>query len=181
MTTYDIHTDMDPDMLNEVGLHIFQEWIAFALGKKELGGHMLMHPSGKYASSIQFRRYGKSRIAIYTDDAFAPEAQWIEEGHRRVDLKEDPKLRGRTLVMHRGGKGDYGSAGYGDPVMSSSRRKSIWANVREQGFSGFATVPSHTTPENANSWIIPRMEAYAPARILADMVRAFNSAGQAGR
>lgn len=175
-TVYNVHTDLPPELLDEVGRMIFKMWVDFALGNASIGGHTLDHPTGRYASSIEYKRYGKSRISIQTDDEMAPEAEWIENGHGAIDYKV--RFPGRTFPMHRGAEDHYGSAGYGDPVLSGSRRKSIWATVRASGFAGFATVPTEVTAENQNSWIIPAMPAYSPAFHLSELIRNSASSGQ---
>lgn len=168
---YTIYTNLDPQMLTEVGLEIYKRWVAFAMGEESINGKSLDHPTGKYAASIHFRQVSKSRVAIFSESPkTVPEADILETGHGAVDLKK--KLQaGRVYPMHRGQKGAYGSAGYGPPVPLPGR-KSLWAEARSMGRSGAARVPTKITPENANSWIIPVMPAYSPAKHLADLYRA---------
>lgn len=171
--TWIIYTDLDPQTLSAVSYTIFQRWVAFAMGKEQIQGFQLKHPTGRYASSISRRTYSPYRIAIMSDEKMAPEGVFLEEGHGEIDLK-DKLQRGRTYPMHRGQKGSFGSAGYGSPILSRSkgdRRKNIWAEPRSQGFSGFAKVPETITAENANSWIIPPMPAYSPAAHLVDLFK----------
>lgn len=159
---YDVFTDLNPDQLNTVGMEVFKMWMDFALGRVPLQGRYLMHPTGKYAASLQYRRWGKSRVTIMTNDKLAPEARILELGHKPYDMKKNPRLMGRTFPMHRG-------LNVTGPV-SAKRSKRIWARARSSQFNGFATVPTHITPENADSWIIPAMPAYSPAKILSELL-----------
>ena len=168
---YDVFTDLDPDRLNEVGRETFLKWLDFATGLSELGGRRIAHPTGRYASSIRYRRFGQSRVAIVADESVAPEANLLETGHGPVDLlgKLHP---GRTYPMHRG------TGGAGPYVGGGARAPKMWAMARAAGFSGFATTPGSAAargPTNTSgtgaAWTIPAMPAYAPAQILADLVR----------
>lgn len=165
---YDVYTDLPPDELNAVGRHVFKLWLDFALGRSELGGRRLLHPTGRYASSIEFRQTGRSRVAIVADENVAPEAGILETGHGAVDLLQ--KLTpGRVYPMHRG-------TGGAAPVIATGRgARRVWAAVRAAGFSGYATVPrarragARNTSGRGPAWTIPPMPAYAPARILAQL------------
>lgn len=172
-TTYDVMTDMDPQTVTAVSREIYRRWVDFALGRSKLGINTLMHPTGRYASSIQFKRWSATKISVFTDDNLAPEAEILEHGHGPIDLKK--KLQpGKAYPMHRGREGQFGSAGYGKPVLNrtvAGRMKNIWARPRARGFTGFARVPTKITAANATSWIIPRMPAYAPAQYLVDLIR----------
>lgn len=153
MASYDVWTDLLPDELSEVGWKVMQKWIAFALGQTELNSHRVQHPSGRMARAIRMEK-SPTHIAIILDESQAPEAGWLERGHGPVDLKL--KLTpGRSYPMHRGG----GVAG----------ATSVWL-ARRSSFTGFARVPSVITPENAQSWIIPAMTAWEPARYLKDLI-----------
>jgi hypothetical protein len=165
-----VYTDLMPEALTAIGIEIYRLWIAFALGGFRLGGNIVMHPTGRYASSISFRRFGRSHIAIIADPQIAPEAAILERGHAPIDMKT--KLRqGQAYPMHRGEPGHYGSAGYGRAILAigpraraSGRQRNIWAAPRSAGFSGFATV-------GKTGWVIPAMRAFAPAQHLADLAR----------
>lgn len=162
-------TDMDPQTLTQVSLQIFERWVAFAMGKEQLQGFTLKNPTGRYASSIRRKQVGPYRIVIDTNDKMAPEAVILEEGHSAIDLKR--KLNpGKVYKMHRGQKGQYGSAGHGSPVYAP-RKKNIWGEVRSRGAAGFARMPTHITAENMSSWVIPPMPAYSPAAHLVDLLR----------
>ena len=167
-----VDTDLDPETVTAVGLEIFKAWVDFAMGKSDLGGKRIMHPTGRYASAIQFKKTGIARVAIIVNETTAPEAGILETGHKAIDLKQIAALQGRSLPMHRGQKGSYGSAGYGPPALGGGKRGAkMWAKSRAQGFTGFARVPTHITAENADSWIIPPMAAYSPSGFLVDMLR----------
>lgn len=164
---WDIMTDLDPQTLSAVGVAIAQRWISFAMGSSDLGGKTLAHPTGRYASSIQFRQTGVARVAIVANEKRAPEAAVLETGHKPIDLKQYfPE--GVTIPMHRGVPGQYGSAGYGAPILDNTaagRRKNVWAKPRAQGATGFARM-------GTTGWIIPAMPAYSPAAHLVDLMRA---------
>jgi hypothetical protein len=169
LSPINVYTNLDPQTLNAVGLHVAKLWISFALGGMKLGGKVIARPTGRYASSISYRRYGAAHVAILSDETFAPEAAILETGHPQIDMKEHLK-RGSSIPMHRGLPGHYGSAGYGSPFHAGTPRQrrlgqrySIWGQIRSAGFSGFASVGS-------TGWIIPPMPAYSPAKFLADLI-----------
>lgn len=176
MTSYSVFTDLEPEDVDDIALEIFARWVNFAMGKEAIGGHVLKHPTGRYAQSISVQRYGKNHVAIMADEEIAPEAQWIETGHAAVDFIA--MFPGKTFKMHRADPNSdagrlFGSAGYADPIesrhnrlqtgahISSARRRTMWAEVRDQGETGYATVPHERT--RAGEWMIPAMEAYSPA------------------
>jgi hypothetical protein len=164
---YEVWTNLDPEKLNDVGREIFQMWFDFALGHQDLGGKHIAHPTGRYASSLQYRRWGRARVSIVANEKIAPEAVWIEEGHAAVNMLEKLTL-GRKYPMHRGTEFSY--VGANAPKM--------WASARESGFSGYARVPADGIARGPNTsgrgpaWTVPEMPAYAPAKILADLIRA---------
>jgi len=165
MTMYVVNTDLPPDELNRLGLEIYAKWRDFALGKTALpNGKRLIAPAGRYAASLQYKREGEAAVAIIADEAIAPEARWLEEGHGAVDLK--------TILQH--GK-PYAMHGTG--IKASSRPKAgppgkmmaMWVQTRSSRFSGFASIGPNSDPD---SWIIPAMAAYSPARTFAAMASA---------
>jgi hypothetical protein len=163
--TWDIITDMDPETITAVGLKIAEKWIRFALGAETLGGKMLMHPTGRYASSIRFQQTGQARVAIIADEKKAPEGAILEEGHGAIDLKQT--MFGKTIPLFRGTPGQYGSAGYGAPILDTTpmgRRKNVWAQPRAQGYTGMRTV-------GRSGWVIPPMPAYSPAAHMVDLLK----------
>lgn len=176
---YDVVTDMDPQMLTAVSLEIFRMWVDFAMGKSAIGGKSLMHPTGRYASSITINRISETQIAIMSDDDMAPEGHYLEVGHKEVDLKKIMQP-GKAVPMHRGAKGAYGSKGYGKAVLNrtpAGRASNIWAKPKARGSTGFARIPTKITADNMNSWIIPAMPAYSPAEQLAALIRQKASRG----
>lgn len=164
---YEVITDLPPDQLNMVGLEVFRTWMEFALGGMSLDQYRILSPTGRYASSLSFRNLGTNKVAIMADSSVAPEADILETGHDAFDMKKLVQLHGRTFPMHRGFLQNAPIAGRVRPRQSA---KKIWAQVRSSGFNGYATMPTKITPENADSWIIPEMPAYAPAAVLAALV-----------
>lgn len=168
---FDVFTDLDPDHLNKVGHEIYLKWLDFATGMTELGGRRISNPTGKYASSIRYRRYGASRVAIVADENVAPEARILETGHKPIDMLEHLAM-GAVYPMHRG------TGGAGAYVGGGARAKKMWASTRAAGFSGFASTPNSRGARGASNtsgtgpaWTIPAMPAYSPAFILAELVR----------
>lgn len=176
---YDVYFDGDESEISDISFAVVLMWIEFALGKRALNGRRIQHPTGRYASSITRIRTGPNRIAVIADEKIAPEAEFIEHGHSPYDMKK--LFGGRTFLLHRGQVGDYGSAGFGTPIVNSTPtaiRKNIWAIPRSEGATGFKTVPESASDSSkkakkrfASSWIIPHMAAYAPAAYLADAIR----------
>lgn len=173
-------TDFDPQTLTQVGLRVYEQWVSFAMGRTQLQSRQLQHPTGRYASAISRQPKGPYRVAIIADEQKAPEALFLEEGHDPVDLKK--KLTGgRAYPIYRGSKtgtsgGGYhwSGGGYGPPVRNPSQKafkRNIWGVVRSSGNTGIARVPTKITPQNAHSWIIPRMVAYSPAAHLVDLLK----------
>jgi hypothetical protein len=165
-----IFTDLSPDALTEIGLTVYLKWVSFALGQSDINGKVLMHPTGRYASSISFKKFSRSHIAIIADENFAPEGAVLEKGHGPIDLKNYLR-KGQAYPMHRGEAGSFGSAGYGNPVFAatgrsrrSGKQRNIWGQIRAGGFSGFASV-------GETGWVIPSMPAYSPAAHLAEIAK----------
>ena len=142
-----VKTDLDPAMVTRLGLEIYAKWIDFASGGLVLGGKRLVHPTGRYARSIQFRQLGESSVAVIADEDVAPEAAILESGHGPVDLKQKLQ-RGRAYPMHRALHGS---------------RPLMWAQMRN---TGYASIGPNSPPD---SWIIPAMSAYGVAANLARM------------
>lgn len=150
--SYVIRTNLPPEQLNQIALEIFSRWVEFALGERALGGKRLIHPTGRYAASLEYRQEGEASVAMVSS---SPIAGIIEHGHAAVDLKT--KLQsGRAYPLHRAG---------GSPSM----RPKMWAEMRRQSTSGFASFGPDSP---ADSWIIPAMPAYSPAAILAAQMQA---------
>lgn len=173
MQIYDVYYDGPKSDINDIAVKIAKIWIAFALGKQDIAGHRVEHPTGRMASAIKVERKGTNIVAIVADEDVAPEAGILESGHPMIDLK-NALIGGRAYPMHRGEEGIWGSAGYGKPYVGSpfaARSRSMWAKARSQGYTGVAVVPKEITAQNATSWIIPAMPAWSPAKHLADMIR----------
>lgn len=165
--TYVIRTNLPPEAVNRIGLEIFARWLDFALGNTVLNGRRLVHPTGRYAASIQYKQEGEATVAIIADEQSAPEATFIESGHQAVDLKTRLQ-HGRAYPMHRPPGANLPSGlrrtGSGPPSM----KPRMWADVRSREASGYASIGPNSPP---GSWIIPAMPAYAPALALAAIAR----------
>lgn len=164
--TYVVRTNLPPEAVSRIATEIFARWLDFALGRGSLNGKRLVYPSGRYASSIQYRQEGESTVAIIADESVAPEAGILEQGHGPVDLKA--KLRPGRYPMHRypGSNAGGGLRRVGSSV--KGLKPSIWAEARAREFSGYATLSENSPP---GSWIIPAMPAYSPALVLAAMAK----------
>lgn len=167
--TYVVRTDLPPEMVTELGVEIFVMWVNFALGIEALGGRKLVHPSGKYASSIQFKQTGESEVAIVagaTDDEAATVADVIEQGHGPVDLKA--RLGAGVYPMHRLRGHKLPSGLRRSATGRASLNPTMRAEMRAANFEGFASIGPNSDP---NSWIIPAMQAYSPAFLLAQIAQ----------
>ena len=170
--TYVIRTNLPPEAVSRIGMAIFALWVDFAMGNGTLNGKRLVHPTGRYAASIEYKQMGAASVAIVANEDAAPEAGILESGHGSVDLKT--KLEhGRPYPMHRtpGAPPATGlrRTGSGPP----SLKPTMWADIRARESSGFASIGPNSAP---GSWIIPPMPAYAPALALAAIARSM--AGQ---
>lgn len=154
MKVYDVWTDADEAGVTEIAVAIAKKWIAFAMGEDQINGMHIANPTGRMASSISIEKISPLHIAIVSDEEMAPESKFLEEGHARYDMKS--KFLGRVFPLHRG---------TGEPILNSTfggRANNVWASPRAEGFNGMARVPTHITPENEASWIIPAMPAWSP-------------------
>ena len=116
---YAVHTDLPPETITAVGLEIAKLWAEYALGADTPGLKRIEHPTGRYASAIQFRKEGVATVSIVADENVAPEAAILETGHKPVDLKT--KLQhGRRYPMHREG-GRYTGMSAPVPLSSTGR------------------------------------------------------------
>lgn len=175
---YTIHTNLDSEGVNRVGLAIFAEWLSFALGQSALGGKMLAYPTGRYAASLQYKTIGEATVAIIADEKTAPEAAILETGHMSFDMKTR-LIAGKPYRMHRRiGSNKLTRAlglrriGAGPP----SLHPRMWAQVRNMTNTGFASFGPNSDPD---SWIMPAMPAYAPALLLSRMAEKM-AAGMGG-
>lgn len=165
----EIHSTLDPKVVNKIAMYIFGLWIDFALGKIALGGRKIMYPTGRYAASIQYKMEGNAIVGIYADESIAKEAGILEKGHGPYDLKT--RLGPGRYPIHGfrfgGGMTPVGRIGAsGRPTLL---KRFMWARMRNSTFSGFASIGPESDPD---SWIVPAMPAYAPAEILGKQMEA---------
>ena len=181
---YEIFTDLPPAALTEVAMETYRIWLEFALGKEEIGGKVLTHPSGRYAASMSWKRTGQASVAIIADESIAPEVGWIEEGRPASDMKAKMLGQGKTRTAADGHKyriipmrrdatapdfdiDDIVSSAAGERLPTRAAR--MWARPRSQSNpSRFRTM---TDKPGSAAWIVPAMPAYAPAAILASLIR----------
>ena len=184
MKVYEIFSDLDPDTLTEVAADVYRLWLEFALGQQELGGKVLMHPSGRYAASLSWKKTGQASIALIADETIAPEAKWIEEGRTAADMKAAMLGKGRTKISADGHmyrvipiRRDALTPRFdlGDIVTSSAgerlpvRTQKMWARPRwHTNADHFATM---TNEPGSSDWVVPAMAPYSPAAILASLLR----------
>lgn len=186
MVEYTVMTDADPQTLTQIAVDTFKMWVAFSLGQSDLGGktQVLMHPSGKYASSISWKRTGESSIAIIADESIAPESDWVERGRAGFSIKAAMLGKGNTKTSKAGYRYRFIPFSANPPKPSFSvanvitnsrggrmptRAVKMWAKkAAGAGYSGGAIMSDK--PGSA-TWIIPPMPAYSPAKILSDMIR----------
>lgn len=191
-TVYNVETDLDPQMLTEVAIETYAQWLRFALGSEELGGRTLEFPSGRYAASISWRRTGVASVALVADEGKAAEALWLEEGHPSTSMKDKMLAGGKVAadgsryrVIPMRADGDIAGATMykGRPQVDistitqrtatgqrvSNKAKAMWASPRPvSNASRFRTM---TDKPGSSPWVIPEMPAYAPAHFLAELLR----------
>jgi hypothetical protein len=183
---YDIYTNLDPQQLSELASETFRVWLRFALGQEEIGGKKLLHPSGRYASAISWRRTGVARVSILADEDAVPEVGAIEYGRPEVDLKSKMLSGGNTHIS----KDGYAyrvlplrtdqwrdtptlTPGMTLDTMSGGKVRAgvarMWAQPRPyvDRKSRFRTMSNR--PGSA-PWRIPEFHPYAPAAILAELL-----------
>jgi hypothetical protein len=168
--TYVIRTTLPPEAVTRIGMEIYALWVEFAMGQTSLGGKRLMYPTGRYASSIEFKKTGEASVGVIADEAIAPEAKFIEHGHGAVDLKLKFQ-RGRPYPMHRPTGDAQHAAETGLKRVGSGppgRQPRMWAEVRSRESSGYASIGVNSSP---GSWVIPPMTPYAPSLVLSAMIR----------
>jgi hypothetical protein len=152
MKIYNVYTDLPPEELTAVGFAVMKKWIEFALGKTELNGHRVENSTGLMASAVRVKPRDASHIAIIIDEDIAPEAGYLEEGHRAINMKKYLKP-GTYYPMHRGGVfSGYAKTPPAQPKRTGKRSRK-WKSMY------------------ADSWIIPAMPAWSPVSYLADMIR----------
>lgn len=188
MKTYDIFTDLDPDQLGNVAAQTYYTWLMFAVGKTDIGGKKLKHPSGRYASAISWRKTGRYRVSIIADEDAVPEVGIIEDGSPEVDLKEKMLASGkakrskdgylyRTLYLRPDQWREAPMIGM-DSIVSafggerlSSRLGKVWAQPRPFVDPKSRGPFTMTNRPGGSPWRIPAMAAYAPAAILAQQLQ----------
>ena len=194
MTAYTIHTDLDPEQLTNVAVEVYRHWLQFALGRVSIGSHYLKHPTGKYASALSWKKTGEYQVTIMADSSIAKEVESIETGAPAYDLKSAMLGRKSKIAAdgHRyrvvkmpsyldkdPGAGVMLNAGSLEDIikttsMGQSVKKSfakIWG--KRAARTKFRTM---SDKPGAASWVIPARPAYAPAKILSDLLnREYNS------
>jgi hypothetical protein len=181
---YDIFTDLDPDMLGSVAAATYYRWLEFAIGKTDIGGKTLKHPSGRYASAISWKKTSRAVVSIIADESVANEVGIIEDGSPAVDLKSKMLTAGkskrskagylyRTLYLRPDQWREAPSIGM-DTITSAfggerlaSRVGKIWAQPRPDVDPNSRGPFTMTNKPGSSPWRIPAMAAYAPAAILA--------------
>lgn len=201
MTSYTIHTNLDPAQLTTVAVEVYKHWLEFALGRASVGldtvkngaggsvGRILKHPSGKYASSISWKRTGQYQVTIMADTDIAKEGEWIEHGAKGFNLKEimlaqkskvgKDGYRYRTVMLppdldNDPGAGAMMNAGPIESFVTGSKngqhvKKSfakMWAKPIKR--TRFKTM---TDKPGSSPWIIPARPAYAPAKIFSELLQ----------
>jgi hypothetical protein len=186
--TYDIFTNLNPDQLGAVAAETYYTWLMFSVGKTDIGGKTLKHPSGRYASALSWRKTGRARISIIADEDAVPEVGLIENGASAIDLKSkmltsDKAKRSKAGYLYRPlylrpdqwreapqvGMDSIVSAFGGERL--SSRLGKIWAAPRPNVDPKSRGPYTMTNRPGASPWRIPAMTAYAPAAILAQQLQ----------
>jgi len=194
----DVYTTLDPATLTDVAYETFRQWLAFALGRSEIGGKTLAHPSGRYAASLSWHKVGVSAVAIIADENVAPEANWIEHGTTGADIK-NAMLSGAKLtadgyhyrrVPMRAGSGRGAPAAALDGFSMASIMQSnatgtgggttqafagMWGERRENAEPD--RVRTMTDRPGSADWKVPAFQPYSPAATLASLLRAQYSNG----
>ena len=181
---FDVQTDLQPEALTEVAIETFRKWVSWSLGKNIKGLWTLVHPSGRYAASLSWKRTGIASIAIIADESIAPEVDWLERGHPAFSIKEKMLGKGNTKISKEGYRyrvipmrGTQVTPSFNVDKLKSGRNggklptkaASMWLQARQNiGSDRFATM---SDKPGSSGWIIPPMAAYSPAAILADQLR----------
>ena len=137
---YVVKTDLDISYVKQIAVEIFKQWTAFALGAATAGGKVLMHPTGAYASTLDWKQTGEATVAIVADPAVDNVAYLLEAGHGQVDLKTPAGFR-QGRIFH----------------------SAMWAYPSKRfpgGGPDFVQV-------GAAGWVVPPMPAYSPAKTFA--------------
>lgn len=183
MITYDVYTDLPPDLLTEVAKETFRLWLNFALGQQSALGKKLKNPTGRYAASLSWKMTSPTQVAIVADETIAPEAEWVETGTDGADMKK--MLAGKSKIGkdgeayrvvplrpdNSGGplKFDMSrivrGAGKGERLPASVGK--MWASPRPyiDPNSRYRTIKA-----SSPGWQVPSMPAYAPALALKQLL-----------
>jgi hypothetical protein len=185
-SVYTVHTDLDPEQLTQVAIETYAKWLAWSLGKESLLGMTLMHPSGRYSASLSWKRTGASSVAIIADEKIAPEALWIEDGASAHSMKEAMLGKGNTKVDAQGyryrvipirkdGYFPQGTDANPEVVQTptgggiSMATGKIWSRKAPAIDADHFAIMSDK-PGSAE-WMVPAMRPYAPAAILASLLK----------
>jgi hypothetical protein len=175
---YAVQTDLDPAALGELAVETYKMWVEFAIGKTAIGGKMLRHPTGNYASHIHQKKTGPNTVEIWADEGKnVPESKIIEDGSSGADLKQkmlsSPKAhtsedgyRYRIVPI----KAEISGDGLEVGITPKGMRKISATTMRAQN-AGAKFIVMSDNPKNA-PWKVPPMSPYAPAQLLADLVKA---------
>ncbi len=186
---YDVHTNLDPQQLTALAAETYRVWLNFALGKQEIGGHTLQHPTGQYAAALSWKRTGVASIAIIADES-VPQVGWIEYGRAGADIKAamlqgvtpgKDGYRSRVVPIRPAEPENKPSMSAADIVSASNKGglpsgvAAVWATKRPDTDPASNWVTMSDNPnahaKGVDSWKVPAMPAYAPAAVLADLLR----------
>lgn len=181
----EVHTNLNPQELTKVAIETFRQWLLFALGREAVGGKVLEHPSGRYAASLSWRQIGAGRVAIIADENIAPEAASIETGTPGADIRAAMLVGGkigkdgkryRRIPMREDllppSTASFVAASVNQAARSGSvmpTNASFW--IKRKDTQGSDRVVTMTETNGANNWRVPPQPAYAPAAILAGLIR----------
>ncbi|MHB1707752.1 MAG: hypothetical protein ACYCSH_17175 [Acidithiobacillus sp.] len=176
---YIVQTDLPPNLLGELAVQTYKMWVEFAIGKTELGGKLLRHPTGNYAAHIHKKKTGPNTIEIWADESVeAPEVSAIEYGHPAVNLKSAMLTGPNAKNVHTDKAGykyrvvpikDTISASLAETMRPSSMAKAS-ANARTQQ-SDRAKFRVMSDKPGSSPWIVPAMTPYAPAMLLSELLQ----------
>lgn len=185
----EVHTNLNPEQVTAVAIETYRQWLLFALGREAIGGRTLAHPSGRYAASITWKRLSATRIAIIADEHIAPEAASIETGTSGADIRAAMLSGGK---VGRDGK-RYRRIPMREDFVPPSAASFVEASVNQAARTGGVPpkvgafwferkanqgsdrVVTMTETNGRNGWRVPAQPAYAPAAILAALIKKENS------
>lgn len=174
---YIVETDLPPNLLGELAVETYKMWVEFAIGKTELGGKLLRHPTGNYAAHIHQKKTGPNTIEVWADEGDdSPESAAIEYGHSAVALKQYMLTGPNAKNVH--------TSKDGYKYRTVPIKGTIGAKLSED--SNFSQISGATRKiqkddakyftmsdkPGSSPWIIPEMAPYAPAALLAQLIKA---------